>query len=204
MKQQVNLYTPKVPAARDIWSLPSAILLVLLVVLLAAFVSWGAHQYANAQIARLTALKTEQAGLPDQIALLEKQRKELRPAAAIIQEQEQVQQDIAGKRELADLLRRMQPGVTNHGFAVYLFSLAEAVRPGVWLTEFELDLAAQGIQLKGLTRQADAVPLLLRGLGETPAFSALAVSEFSVTQQDNVHRFEVQARLGGEGGHGER
>lgn len=203
MKQQINLYTPKVAAARDIWSLPSVIMMVVLVTLIAGFTSWGITQYADAQVAKLNALQDKNTGLPDQIALLEKQRKDLRPDPALILEQQHIRERISEKQELAQMLNQMQPGVSNQGFSSYLYGLAKASRSGIWMTEFDLNLAQSQVKLNGITRQADDVPLLLRDLGETRAFRSIRIADFSVTKADKDHKFKVLAHVIG-GGNDER
>ncbi|MCO4757231.1 MAG: hypothetical protein KC477_04375 [Oceanospirillaceae bacterium] len=202
MKQQINLYTPKVAAARSIWSLPSVIMMVVLVTLIAAFASWGVTQYADAQVAKLNALKAKNDGLPDQIKMLEKQRKDLKPDPALIQEQKRIRERIAEKQELSEMLNQMQPGVSNQGFSPYLYGLAAASRRGVWITQFDLNLAQSQVQLNGLSREANDVPLLLRDLGETAAFRSIRIADFSVAKEVKDHRFKVLAYVTG-GGDGE-
>lgn len=204
MKQQINLYTPKIAAARDFWSLPSAVMLVILVTVVAAFLSWGASQYADAKLATLMALQVKEAALHDQIRSLEKQRTDLRADPAIIQEQKRIKAKIGDKRELAKMLHRMQPGVANMGFSPFLFGLADARRSGVWFTVFELDLAQQKVTLNGVAGKADDVPLLIKDLGETPAFSAMQVTDFSLSQKEKTHEFTVLANVGVKGGADER
>ncbi len=203
MKQQINLYTPRVAAARDIWSLPSVIMMVVLVTLIAIFASWGVTQYADAEVAKLNALQAKNDGLPDQIKMLEKQRKDLRPDPALIQEQKHIRERIAEKQELSEMLNQMQPGVSNQGFSPYLYGLAEASRGGIWITQFDLNLAQSQVKLNGITREAEDVPLLLRDLGETVAFRSIRIADFSVAKKAKDHQFKLLAYVTG-GGAGEQ
>lgn len=200
MKQQINLYTPRVAAARDIWSLPSVIMMVVLVTLIAIFASWGVTQYADAEVAKLNALQAKNDGLPDQIKMLEKQRKDLRPDPALIQEQKNIRERIAEKQELSEMLNQMQPGVSNQGFSPYLYGLAEASRGGIWITQFDLNLAQSQVKLNGITREAEDVPLLLRDLGETVAFRSIRIADFSVVKKVKDHQFKLLAYVTGGGG----
>lgn len=193
MKQQINLYTPKVSAARDIWSLPSILLLVALVTLVAAFASWGFVQYAESRLSRLYALQEQNTALPDQIALLEKQRKDLRPDPALLQEQDRIRALITEKQELSDMLNQMQPGVSGRGFSPYLYGLAEVSRSGVWITKIDLHLAKSQVELNGTARTASDVPLLLRDLGETEAYRAIRIADFSIAKDKKDHNFKVMA-----------
>ena len=191
MKQQINLYTPKVSAARDIWSLPSVILMVVLVTLVAAFASWGFTQYADSRLSRLQALQDKNTALPSQIALLEKQRKELRPDPALLQEQDRIRKLIAEKQELSEMLNQMQPGVSGRGFSPYLYGLAQVSRSGVWITDFDLHLALSQVELSGIARTASDVPLLLRDLGETDAYQAIRIADFAIAKESKDHKFKV-------------
>ncbi len=204
MKQQINLYTPKTPAARDIWSLRSAIGLILLATVAMGIISWGVDYYAATKLARVEVLRAHEADLPEQIARLEAQRKSLRADPAILEEQDRIRDKITDKNELISLLNRMQPGVANNGFSPFMYGLAEARRDGVWVTEFVLDLANQRVTLDGVSGRADDVPLLMRDLGETQAFRAMRIEKFTLTQQEKVHQFEVLARVNSAGGQHER
>lgn len=197
MKQQINLYTPRVAAARDIWSLPSIIMLVLLMTLVMGFGAWGVTQYADAKVARLNVLQEQDAGLPEQIALLENQLRDMRPDQSILDEQLQIRKQIAEKKELADLLSQMQPGSVGRGFSPYLYGLAASSRQGVWVTTLDINLMKRQVTLTGISRTADEVPLLLRDLGETDAFAAIRVEDFSVAKQKSLHSFKVLANVTG-------
>lgn len=200
MKQQINLYTPKVSAARDIWSLPSVIMIVVLVTMVAAFASWGFTQYAESRLSRLQALEERNSALPEQIALLEKQRKDLRPDPALLKEQERIRARIEEKQELSAMLNQMQPGASGRGFSPYLYGLAAVSRKDVWITEFDLHLALRRVELNGVARTASDVPLLLRDLGTTNAFQSIRVDDFSIEKGRKNHQFKVMALVTAGGG----
>lgn len=197
MKQQINLYIPRVAAARNIWSLPSIIMMILLLTLMMGFGAWGVTQYADAKVARLNVLQEKDAGLPEQIALLETQLRDMRPDQSILDEQLNIRKQIAEKKELADLLEQMQPGAGGRGFSTYLYGLAASSRQGIWVTTLDINLMKRQVALTGVSRTADEVPLLLRDLGETDAFAAIRVEDFSVAKRQKLHAFKVLANVTG-------
>jgi len=71
------------------------------------------------------------------------------------------------------------------GFARHLDQLAASVRPGMWLTDFELSDGGNHIRLAGMTLDPVLVPRFLKNLGSAPQFVGHPFDTFELAATDS-------------------
>ncbi len=104
-------------------------------------------------------------------------------------------------RRLADHLKRLDAQRSN-GFAALLQGLADRHPPqGLWLTGIRLHAGGDDMGLQGLTQDQELLPLYLRSLGQSSAFSGRNFARFDLQRDDDEQllRFQLSSRAGEEG-----
>jgi len=104
-------------------------------------------------------------------------------------------------RRLADHLKRLDAQRSN-GFAALLQGLADRHPPqGLWLTGIRLHAGGDDMALQGLTQDQELLPLYLRSLGQSSAFSGRNFARFDLQRDDDEQllRFQLSSRAGEEG-----
>jgi len=104
-------------------------------------------------------------------------------------------------RRLADHLKRLDAQRSN-GFAALLQGLADRHPPqGLWLIGIRLHAGGDDMALQGLTQDQELLPLYLRSLGQSSAFSGRNFARFDLQRDDDEQllRFQLSSRAGEEG-----
>lgn len=103
-------------------------------------------------------------------------------------------------RRLADHLKRLDAQRSN-GFAALLQGLSDRHPPqGLWLTGIRLHAGGDQLALQGLTQDQELLPLYLRSLGQSSAFSGRNFARFDLQRdEDQLLRFQLSSRAGEEG-----
>jgi len=103
------------------------------------------------------------------------------------QELVRLEQEMAARRQVVDVLTRMRDGFT-HGVSGYLESFARQAPRGVWLTGFVVQDGGDGLVIRGSALEPALVPAFLQRLaGE----STLAGTRFGLLQ---IEREEPRTR----------
>lgn len=197
--QNINLYQPEQrrksgPRSRQM--LQATVLVVALLAAHGLWQGWQLHQAGrSAQLAEQQAVQAEaelnvakadfreptlDPRLPQQLAEQEAENREL--------------------RRLADHLKRLDAQRSN-GFAALLQGLADRHPPqGLWLTEIRLHAGGDDMALQGLTQDQELLPLYLRSLGQSSAFSGRHFARFDLQRDESqLLRFQLSSRAGEEG-----
>lgn len=103
-------------------------------------------------------------------------------------------------RRLADHLKRLD-AQRSTGFAALLQGLADRHPPqGLWLTGIRLHAGGDDMALQGLTQDQELLPLYLRSLGQSSAFSGRNFARFDLQRdEEQLLRFQLSSRAGEEG-----
>ncbi|WP_027857539.1 hypothetical protein [Marinobacterium jannaschii] len=191
MKQQINLYQSRKVLAKDPLDLNSAALIALVAVLLMAAASGGAGYYLASEKQFLTELRTSGNRLEERTQVLEERLRTLVPDAELIQGVKTLKDELVLKRELIKLVG--ETGFAGgRGFSPYMLGLAQASRSAIAISELRINLRLDQVFITGLTSSPAEIPLLLEDLGKAEAFSNVQVGDFSITEQEPLHKFSLQ------------
>lgn len=191
MKQRINLCIARQVKHKDSLDLGSAALCLLLILIITATVGWGLHYYQDQQQSLLVELQRTEGSLQRRVSELELKIQSQVPDAQLLRQAQSVRDEIGVKQKLIELIGRS--GFTGkQGFSDYLLGLAQAVRPGIALTELSINTRQHEVIVKGRTRSAEEVPLLLRDMGSTAAFRNLLVGDFTLVEMESRHEFSLQ------------
>ncbi len=182
LKQQINLLPP-VPKIKKDWLTfkPVAIGLACLLVL-CTLITAGLMFHTRSLTQQMAALTAEYKSKQTQIKSLEDQLAARQTDPDLIYARDQAQQNTVSKQSLLSLLDKVQPG-HREGFAEPLWSIAETVPQGVWLTEFAIQPNAL-LSVSGVSHSAASVPLFLRQTVQQKVFKQFHVTELLTEQGD--------------------
>lgn len=141
----------------------------------------SAERQAAEAVARLDVAKTSfreptlDSTLPRQLAEREAENREL--------------------QRLADYLKALD-AQRSSGFAALLQGLADRHPPnGLWLTSIRLQGGGDELALQGLTQDQELLPLYLRSLGQSTAFSGRDFAHFDLQRDDrDLLRFRLASQ----------
>ena len=202
LKQRVNFYRDefKKPEIK----LPAQQMLQVFALVLAGFLVVGSYQ-----VWELNSLKTK-------IAEQEKRRNQLneqyeRLAANFVEPTEdpgllaqlkKLNQDAQQKQKLRDFLLT-ESDKSLFSFASVLDGLAENSVRSIWLTQISITTAGSRYELKGITRQADAIPEYIEALKQAESLQGTSFSLFNI-ERDNESEDLLHFTLSSEETHAER
>jgi len=130
------------------------------------------------------------AALTEQIAVLADANTQLRASINSVAEPALAQRvaDLQAQLHSRSILVAALTGTANErsaGFARHLDQLAASVRPGLWLTDFELSDGGNHIRLAGMTLDPVLVPRFLKNLGSAPQFVGHPFDTFELAAADS-------------------
>lgn len=178
--QQINLYQPERYAAPRL-AAANALLAVIVVsvALVALYYGFGSWQLNNARgdLAHAKTLVGELGKRSDSLTQLVKQRK---PSVALESKAKRLEQDLAAKRMVLNLLTGDSAG-NRVGFSGHLEGLARRPLKGLWLTGISIENGGRHLALRGNALSPDLLPRYLELLSEEKAFAG---QEFQTLQME--------------------
>jgi hypothetical protein len=132
----------------------------------------------------------QRAALTQQIAVLADANTKLRASINSVAEPALAQRvaDLQAQRQSRGVLVAALIGTTNErpaGFGRHFDQLAASVRPGLWLTGFDLGDGGNHIRLDGMTLDPVLVPRFLKSLGSAPQFVGHPFDTFELAAADS-------------------
>ena len=206
MAQQINLYDPALLKQRDWFALSNVLLGAGLLAVLVLAAGWLARLDLPALQAQATTQDNQLKAVREQVLALGKR-------VADRQADPRLEQELAAARQLAEArgeilgVLRQRLAADAPPFADYLRGFARQTMPGLWLTGFTWDAAADSIEIRGRTVDPALLPEYIRRLNREPAFRGHAFAALSVvegksetpTQKTSFHEFTlVPVKTGGD------
>lgn len=193
MKQQVNLFSAALLPAQPVLPLRnlgiySAMLLVLMLLLMAAFSYLSQQQLQTVQALQLQQQQLTQQAETLQLALLQRQ-----PDSQLQQQLLLAQQDQLRRQALLQFLLQQQNGSR---FSPVLTALVKIDRPELWLERFSL--SSNGSSWQGLTQQPASVALWLSELSQVSELKGQQFQQVQLQQQaeSSLVQFKLDSRPG--------
>ncbi len=200
--QQVNLLIKQAKAPVAPLQMPHLLLAVAALSLLLLLVSVTQFWHGQRQAQRLDQLQAELNQVLATTATLASAPADARVTALAA--------EIADMRDRLNAQRRLlhnarvSAGQETQGYAPQMRELAQAHRPGLWLTRIQLSHSALGdarqrdaaVQLEGLTQRPDLVPAFLQRLAAAPGFAGQRFAGFELLaleaqQSGELHQFRI-------------
>ena len=183
MVQQVNLLVDDLQPRRVVLSALQGLIGVALV----ASLLLGVSLFGLLDVSRSA---EQRAVLTQQIAVLADANTKLRASINSVAEPALAQRvaDLQAQRQSRGVLVAALVGTTNDrsaGFGRHFDQLAASVRPGLWLTGFELSDGGNHIRLNGMTLDPVLVPRFLKSLGSAPQFVGHPFDTFELAVADS-------------------
>lgn len=200
MNQRINLLPPKPKVQRD-WLNFSSVLpaFLLLLVVCGAITGWlwySTEQKQSSLESRQAKLQKEEA----QVKELQTRLDERQPDNELQAELAQARRTLEVKRQLAELLRGVQPE-NREPFSEGLYSLSDHIPDKTWLTSFTIGRSLSSLEINGASSEAAKIPLYLRNLAGSGAFNAMRFGQLE-TERDDNDRFQFTV-VGNDGGRNE-
>lgn len=191
MMQQVNLYQPILRKQKKVFS-ARTLLLGNLIILVGLLAMYGVTQLQTISLQQQLAQATQQrADRQQQLQLLRVQYP-LREADPQLPELVENQRDrVRRQQQLLHALRGQQAAQPVR-FSSQLIGLARQAESGLWFTTIELEPGQ--VNLHGLTRQADHLPLLVQKLRTETAFSGLHFEHVILEREEQGRLIAFQMR----------
>lgn len=195
MKQRINLYNPHEPKqAFDPLSYRGSLAIAATVAAVFLLLGLGLSFYAGYQQSHVAELSKEKKNIEAAVMAEQARFAHTEVNTEILAEQKRLQNEIASRQQLKNLLYRIQPS-QGASFSSYLYALAEASLPESWLIEFQLDNTQHSFIALGAAVDAPAVPVLLETVSATEAFQGMSVSELDLESSESGVLFKVTAEL---------
>jgi len=176
MRQQINLYQPKLIGERKRFSAGSlAAVLALVIAALAAY-SMQTRKGLTAledQVATLQTQKTELDSMSAQSAQTSSRPEDLESKV------KELVRAIAERKRALEMLQSGAAGQTN-GFAARLEALARRHVEGLWIDSVMLSGTTGAMNLSGATLNADIVPTYLHSLAQDPVLNGTRFDDFVI------------------------
>ena len=181
MAQQINLYDPALLKQRDWFALSNVLLGAGLLAVLVFAAGWLPRL-------DLPVLQAQAATQDSQLKAIREQVLALGKRVADRQADPRLEQDLAAARQLAEARREIL-GVLQQRlaadappFAEYMRGFSRQTMPGLWLTGFAWDAAAESIEIRGRTIDPALLPEYIRRLNREPAFRGHAFAALNVVE----------------------
>ncbi len=202
LKQRVNFYRDefKKPEIK----LPAQQMLQVFALVLAGFLVVGSYQVweLNSLKAKIAEQEKRRNQLNEQYERLAANFVEPTEDPGLLAQLKKLNQDAQQKQKLRDFLLT-ESDKSLFSFASVLDGLAENSVRSIWLTQISITTAGSRYELKGITRQADAIPEYIEALKQAEALQGTSFSIFNI-ERDNESEDLLHFTLSSEETHAER
>ena len=196
--QQINLYVAELRPRRDVLSAGrAALLIVLLVVVAALFVSW--EQWRQTQLSReLAQIEARIQTQAPRVEALEQEAASRATDAALLREAGNREEQAAQTLQLLAFMEQVTLG-NMVGYSEHLKDLSRASFQGIWLTDISLEGDANSVSLQGFVTSPAMLPDYVSRLGggrstlSSRSFHRLTTSR--APDDSGNHAFELEASL---------
>jgi len=187
MKQQVNLYQPRVRKPGPLLSSTRAVVLVAgLAVLLGA---WFAVRYVQLRglESRLQSVEMQRQAESRRVADYRRRYPPKHKSAQLQNKLATRERVLHTRQRVLAMLESGEVGNTQ-GFSAYLAALARQRVEGTWLTGFTLANGGRAVSLSGSTVEPDLVPAYIRNLTLEDVFRGLSFEQMELRRADEAPR----------------
>lgn len=202
LKQRVNFYRDefKKPEIK----LPAQQMLQVFALVLAGFLVVGSYQVweLNSLKAKIAEQEKRRNQLNEQYERLAANFVEPTEDPGLLAQLKKLNQNAQQKQKLRDFLLT-ESDKSLFSFASVLDGLAENSVRSIWLTQISITTAGSRYELKGITRQADAIPEYIEALKQAEALQGTSFSIFNI-ERDNESEDLLHFTLSSEETHAER
>lgn len=202
LKQRVNFYRDefKKPEIK----LPAQQMLQVFALVLAGFLVVGTYQVweLNSLKAKIAEQEKRRNQLNEQYERLAANFVEPTEDPGLLAQLKNLNQDAQQKQKLRDFLLT-ESDKSLFSFASVLDGLAENSVRSIWLTQISITTAGSRYELKGITRQADAIPEYIEALKQAESLQGTSFSIFNI-ERDNESEDLLHFTLSSEETHAER
>lgn len=190
--QQINLYLPEFrPNREPVRAIHMLWIGLALLVLLIAFSFYSKHQRVLLE-QQLEQEKVAQQNLQAQLQTLGA-KKPVQSSAELDMKIAQLQKNLQRHLQILSMISHQDLG-NDKGFSAQLNALGQASLSSISVETFSLQRGGKYVELSGLTRSADQIPLYMQRLRKAPSFTDVGFGVLSIErdkEQSGLLKFSL-------------
>lgn len=179
MKQQVNLYQPRLYPVRQSLSLSRLALSWAVLVLLISVLGFGLLQQQRELATQLQQQQQQLDQQLEQVTLFQQALAQRQPPADLVKELQLVEHSVQQKQHLLRYLTQQQQQASQF-YSPVLQHLQQIDRPEIWLTGFNLQ--QHHSSFRGVALRPDAVPVWLEAMRQLSYFRGQRFGQVQMQQ----------------------